>query len=154
MPKFGYLSDINPEADYKQRCNPDGSCSGCGECCSDFLPLSNDEVKRIKAFVKKHGLKPHHNAVALMTGAFDVTCPFRDNEKRQCDIYGIRPEICRSFICSKKFDEAQDDKKILESQSNPFSMRYEFFGDSGNVDMLGTCVAAIASLVADNGIRR
>lgn len=77
MPKLGYLSDIDPEADYKRKCNPDGSCSGCGECCSDFLPLSSDEVKRIKAYVKKHGLKPHHNAVALMTGAYDVTCPFQ-----------------------------------------------------------------------------
>ena len=66
MPKLGHIADINPEADYGRRCNPDGSCSGCGECCNDFLPLSKDELKRIKAYAKKNGLKPHWNSVARM----------------------------------------------------------------------------------------
>lgn len=150
MPKLGDLSSVDPEKEYKSRCNPDGSCSGCGECCSDFLPLSDDEVKRIRAYVKKRGLKPHHSSIALMTGANDITCPFRDNEKKLCDIYAIRPEICRSFICSKTFDEAQNDKKLLEKHRNPYSMRYAFFGECDNSEMLEQCISLIASYFAAN----
>ena len=107
-------------------------------------------MKRIRAYVKKHGLKPHHNSIALMTGANDITCPFRDNEKRLCDIYAIRPEICRSFICSKTFDEAQNDKKLLEKHRNPYSMRYAFFGECDNSEMLEQCISLIASYFAAN----
>lgn len=148
MPKLGNVWEIDAESDYQRRCNPDGSCSGCGECCSDFLSLSDEENKRIKAYVKKYKLKPHYNAAALMTGASDLTCPFRDSQKKQCDIYSIRPEICRAFICSKSFDEAQDDRKLLEKQRNPYSMRCEFFEDNRNAELLCTCVSTIASMVA------
>ena len=113
MPKVGDLSSVDPEKEYKSRCNSDGSCSGCGECCSDFLPLSDDEVKRIRA-------------------------------------YAIRPEICRSFICSKTFDEAQNDKKLLEKHRNPYSMRYAFFGECDNSEMLEQCISLIASYFAAN----
>lgn len=154
MPKLGHIADINPEADYGRRCNPDGSCSGCGECCSDFLPLSKDELKRIKAYAKKNGLKPHWNSVALLTGANDFTCPFRDNQKRRCDIYDIRPEICRSFICTNSFDDAQNDRKLLEKSRNICSVRCEVFGECCNLEVLGYCVQMIANIVAGNSVAK
>jgi Fe-S-cluster containining protein len=43
---------------------------------------------------------------------FDLTCPFRDNEKRICMIYEIRPQICRDFKCDKP------QKKIDETKEN------------------------------------
>ena len=33
-------------------CN--GKCSGCGNCCTDFLPLTQAEVKRIQSYLVSH----------------------------------------------------------------------------------------------------
>lgn len=144
MPKLGNMWEINAESDYQRRCNPDGSCSGCGECCSDLLLLSEDEVRRIRAYVKKYNLKPHYNPSALLpTGELDSICPFRDNEKEQCDIYSVRPQICRSFICSQSLDQAHEDMKILEKRRKMHSMRYEFFGDLRNTEMFEPLLESI-----------
>ena len=36
-----------------------GSCSSCGNCCTELLPLTISEVKLIKAYVKEKGIKPN-----------------------------------------------------------------------------------------------
>lgn len=33
----------------------DGKCSKCGNCCSDILPLSDDEIRRIHKYVRQKG---------------------------------------------------------------------------------------------------
>lgn len=136
MPKIGTIFDMKPEKDYKRKCNEDGTCSGCGECCSDFLPLSDSEIARIKRYVKKHQLKPHNNMYALMQDGLDMTCPFRSNTERKCDIYAIRPEICRQFICSKSLEDAKNDRDLLYENRTAYSMRSLFFGDTKTVDYL------------------
>ena len=35
----------------------DGKCSGCGQCCSVYLPLSPGKIKEIKRYIKKHHIK-------------------------------------------------------------------------------------------------
>ena len=35
-----------------------GRCSNCGECCSDTLHLSNEEIKRIDDYLKEHKITP------------------------------------------------------------------------------------------------
>lgn len=35
----------------------DGKCSGCGNCCSNILPLSDVEVKRILEYIRQNGIK-------------------------------------------------------------------------------------------------
>ena len=54
--------DSNSAADVRSmyHCNcVDGKCIGCGECCSDILPVTSREIKRLKQYVKKHHLKEH-----------------------------------------------------------------------------------------------
>ena len=106
----------------------DGRCSGCGQCCSDFLPLSKEEINRIRRYIKAHDIKEKHNNV-LMQG-FDMTCPFRDEVNRVCTIYRIRPEICREFKCD--YDPARIDttKKLFHQRNHFISMRETFFGDT------------------------
>ena len=106
----------------------DGQCSRCGQCCSDFLPLSREEINRIRRYVRVNGIKEKHNNV-LMQG-FDMTCPFRDEVNRVCTIYRIRPEICREFRCD--YDPARIDttRKLFHQRNHFISMREEFFGDS------------------------
>ena len=50
-------------------CN--GKCSNCGQCCSDLLPLSEREVRDIKAYMKEICL-------TLPPASYDITFIFYD----------------------------------------------------------------------------
>ena len=78
----------------------DGKCSQCGACCSAYLPLSDREVRKIRAYIKKHHIEPVHHVDDPWT--LDGVCPFCDTgkPKEKCRIYDARPNICRRFICS------------------------------------------------------
>ena len=78
-------------------CNSKGECSNCGECCTDTLPLSTDEIVKIRNYVNKHKIKEQRH----ITSNIDMTCPFRDNLNKKCLIYKVRPLICRNFKCDK-----------------------------------------------------
>lgn len=103
-----------------------GKCSDCGKCCSNMLPLSVEEIKRIKAYVKRQGIKEQrHNFVS----GFDMTCPFRDEANRKCTIYDIRPEICRQFKCNNTIEDIKKNKMTLHKKYDVVLMRNEFFGN-------------------------
>lgn len=107
----------------------DGKCSNCGECCSDWLPISREEVRRIHRYVRQHNIKERHNNVMMMGLTADITCPFRDNVKRKCTIYEVRPEICRAFKCDTAWSKVEMDKKVFHQKNDVVSMRAEFFND-------------------------
>ena len=82
----------------------DGKCSQCGACCSDLLPISENEYRRIKRYIKKHNIKEQkHTAPAVLVEQpkLDLTCPFLNENKKteKCVIYPCRPAICRCFVC-------------------------------------------------------
>ena len=80
-----------------------GACSNCGECCSSLLPVSDDEIKQIRQYIKSHNIKPKPRARGpVIKRMIDLTCPFLDVSKEQkCMIYEVRPLICKKFTCSK-----------------------------------------------------
>lgn len=80
-----------------------GACSNCGECCSSLLPVSDDEIKQIRQYIKSHHIKPKSGVRAPMTNhMIDLTCPFLDvGREQKCMIYEVRPLICRKFTCGK-----------------------------------------------------
>ena len=68
-------------------------------CSTHELPrISNKELKRIKEYVRKHNIKPHLNI--MLNADIDITCPFRNEREKKCDIYEVRPWVCQKFICS------------------------------------------------------
>lgn len=80
----------------------EGKCSNCGHCCTDFLPLTFKEVKRIKNYLKQH---PEIKEQLHMVGeSVELKCAFRDEENKKCLIYPVKPLICSTFLCSKKQD--------------------------------------------------
>lgn len=78
----------------------EGKCSNCGHCCTDFLPLTFKEVKRIKAYLKEHPeiVDQQH----IVGDSVEVKCAFRDEVNKKCLIYPVKPLICSTFLCSKK----------------------------------------------------
>lgn len=110
----------------------DGKRSGCGQCCSNYLPISSKEIKEIKRYVKKHHItEQKHNYPSVV--AFDLTCPFLDDskEKEKCLIYPVRPEICRDFVCNNP-NGAIKNKKLMHKKYAAVDMREIFFGGNGN----------------------
>jgi len=82
-------------------------------CCSNILPLTTKEIKKIRRYIKKHRIKPVSNL-----GGLD--CPFCDYSKQdKCLIYEVRPEICRKFFCKGEMRKRLDGIKNMR----PVSMR-------------------------------
>ena len=126
--KVGFFEDIlaDMEAgiyDFTEN----GKCSNCGSCCSDFLPVSDKEIKVIRKYMKQHNIKEQKHFVPAAHPVVDLTCPFRNNSKKICEIYEVRPMICREWQCNKPHDGIGPDPAIRKEARPPISMRQTFF---------------------------
>jgi uncharacterized protein len=69
-------------------------CSNCGLCCGP-VPVNEIELKRIQKKLKR---MPRTKIEKLKNQTrTPFTCMFRDEERNQCAIYNVRPEVCRMF---------------------------------------------------------
>jgi len=90
----------------------DGRCVQCGDCCSRLLPLSEDEVDKIRRYAKKNRIRACKHVLPTVQPVLDMCCPFLDLTKseKKCTVYEARPWICQDYICSKSRPEAYDGK--------------------------------------------
>ena len=72
-----------------------GTCSGCGNCCANVLMLTSQEINIIKKYIKKHNIQAVNRNTIFN---FVNICPFL-NQENKCNIYDVRPEICKKFSC-------------------------------------------------------
>lgn len=114
-------------------------CSNCGECCSDFLPISSKELKIIKDYVKLHDIKECKNQAFLLDKSIDLTCPFRDNINKKCNIYKIRPQICRHFKCNVSEEDSIKYRNKLIAKYGVINLRKEIY----NNDQLQLLIDAV-----------
>lgn len=85
-----------------------GKCSGCGSCCTCNLALTDTEIVIIKNYIKQHNIKPKKTFLPTNEPVLDMTCPFLDEtvKTNKCQIYEVRPTICKWFKCDKPKDYA------------------------------------------------
>lgn len=105
----------------------DGECSQCGKCCSDMLPMSKKECLRIAEYIHRKHIKECVNIPPTAEPVKDFTCPFRDNARRICTIYEVRPAICRDFRCDKPRKEIRANKDMYHGKYAVVFMRETFF---------------------------
>ena len=105
----------------------EGACSNCGQCCSNFLPISQKEADAIARYMKKNGIKEHINRPPTAHPTMDWTCPFRNETEKRCDIYPVRPAICRDFKCDKPAKGIMADRDMYEGKYGIADMRGTFF---------------------------
>lgn len=74
-----------------------GKCSKCGECCTNFLPISQKEIETIQKYVIANNIRPQKQMLVMQNR---LTCPYYNGKK--CLIYEVRPLICKEFYCYKK----------------------------------------------------
>lgn len=133
------------------RCNcVDGKCSGCGGCCTDMLPLTAKELQRIKIYAREHNLQEHRQAPFFDPGAFDLTCPFRNEPEQRCDIYPVRPKICRNFICSKPRPVVLAERDRITGRAQDIFAAVGDIWQSGSAGLSGTHQAAGIAEEPDN----
>lgn len=74
-----------------------GHCSKCGECCTNFLPITQKEVETIQEYVIANKIRPQKQVLVMQNR---LICPYYNGKK--CLIYEVRPLICKEFYCYKK----------------------------------------------------
>lgn len=111
-------------------CTINGKCSGCGDCCSNILPLMKKEIIEIKKYIKEHDIKKQeHRSFYLSADTIDMACPFCDiNKELKCTIYPVRPSICKIFLCS---NAAKRNVHLSDAGRRDINMREVFFGGGG-----------------------
>lgn len=104
-----------------------GKCIGCGNCCSNILPINDGEIKRIKRYIKTHNIKECKHNIPFSEEVLDLLCPFLDNGKScdKCTIYEVRPMICREFSCCPANRKQIDIKRKMNCRT--VDVRSEFF---------------------------
>lgn len=105
-----------------------GECSNCGSCCSNNLPVSAKEIKTIKRYIQKHGIKERLCRYPIATPIIDCVCPFRSETENKCMIYEVRPEICRVFKCDNPMEKIKADRAVYYRKYGLINMREEFYG--------------------------
>ena len=113
-------------------CNyTDKGCSQCGQCCERVLPLTTDEIRRIKSFLRKRTiivLPPSIVSPLSLNPLENKFCPFRlrKNGVCTCQIYPVRPFICRYYNCR---DGEQLSSEIASGKYN------QYFRHASQTDM-------------------
>lgn len=109
----------------------DGKCSGCGNCCSNLLPMNQKEADTIHRYIKKYGIKECKHMLPVAKPVLDMTCPFLDTDKKseKCRIYPVRPEICKQFVCDNE-QRAKHNRKLIGQTRTVIDVRKEFFNES------------------------
>ena len=82
-------------------CSNKGQCSKCGQCCTDFIPLTQEEIVRIKAYMNIHHVE--RNYCTDEHGNYLLLCPFLSEQG--CQIYPVRPKVCQGFCCWKNTED-------------------------------------------------
>lgn len=107
-----------------------GECTKCGSCCSNFLPMTKTEIEVIRKYIAENGIKEQRILVPTSNVSFDMNCPFLNTrkDKDKCEIYPVRPKICRDFICCPHKRPKMSLKYALTAKV--IDVRKEFFNES------------------------
>ena len=58
MTKTGNVEQMLKEfSDGTHDLTDNGKCTQCGQCCSNILPMTEDEISVIRRYIKKHHIK-------------------------------------------------------------------------------------------------
>ena len=106
-----------------------GKCTGCGSCCSNLLPLTQNEIESIHKYIRQHNIKERRQISPAAASVMNLNCPFLDISRRdkKCTIYPVRPGICREFICDSTIRRTPSASLVAEPHRIVI-MRKEFFG--------------------------
>ena len=89
--------------------------------------VNGQKMIRLGDYAKKHQLKEHRLPAGAALESVDLTCPFRNETTKRCEVYPVRPLICRAFICSRTLQAARKTRDLVQSDRDIHSLRWEIF---------------------------
>jgi hypothetical protein len=129
---IGTLEDVRRDVEHGVYDNTDhGICTGCGECCTNLLPMTDSEIVTIRRYIIKHGIRQRVRKMNFLSDpVMDMTCPFLDDSKKKdkCTIYPVRPQVCRSFNCRKYAEGILPNVTRSLLEAKPRDVRHTFYG--------------------------
>lgn len=136
MPVVSSLANLPKDGEFYSNNCVDGHCIGCGECCTDLLPTTRREIVRLRDYAKKHQMKEHRLPAGAALESVDLTCPFRNEMTKRCEVYPVRPLICRAFICSRTLQAARKTRDLVQSDRDIHSLRWEIFKNPESIALI------------------
>lgn len=124
MPNF--KQGLTPEDMKPKDLTDNGRCTQCGECCTNRLPISDNDIAAIRKYIKAHRIRPVNHVPAILAGpTLDLVCPFLDHMRpdKKCLIYPVRPLICRLFTCRTYVDKTAFQDMLAGLQKDPGTMK-------------------------------
>lgn len=104
-------------------------CQGCKGLCCGPVPVSENELKRLRKKVKAMPAKTRNELKNQQR--FPGTCIFYDLKKDRCGVHASRPGVCKAFglhqnlVCFKNPQAAlHKDWKMEEPASGILSIDY------------------------------
>ena len=88
------------------------NCSKCGECCTNFLPVTQKEIDEIQRYVTENNIRPQKQMLIMQNR---LSCPYYNGKK--CLVYEARPLICKEFYCYKKVNMESARKLTAEKRT-------------------------------------
>ena len=142
--KVGSFSEMMSDLRSDHDLTINGKCSGCGECCGSLLPVSENELSRVHAYVKRNNIEPCKHMNVMDEFPVDFTCPFLDSSKKKdkCKIYKQRFRICRAYKCDHNVNQ-RDNELLMMQQNFPVNLWTEFYPDSPEAKAWQRFVSAI-----------
>lgn len=93
-------------------------CQGCKGLCCGPVPITENELKKIKKKIKTMPSKLRSEL--KQQNRYYGTCIFYDLDKDRCGIHAARPKICRMFgyykelVCFRKPELATKDSNMAD----------------------------------------
>ena len=63
-------------------CDKCGNCSRCGECCAATLPITENEEKKIREYIKANNIEPEFFQKG---NDINLQCCFYDRKNKICN---------------------------------------------------------------------
>ena len=98
--------------------------------------VNGQKMIRLGDYAKKHQLKEHRLPAGAAMESVDLTCPFRNEETKRCEVYPVRPLICRAFICSRTLQAARKTRDLVQSDRDIHSLRWEIFKNPESIVLI------------------
>ncbi len=106
-------------------------CENCGNCCNHSNPISisKEELEKISKYLgishKEFKQKYVKQAKSGYFNLKNLPCIFRDEQNKTCEIYPVRPAVCRIFPFQ---DLIKEGVYHAYSFCNPSIIYYYLFG--------------------------
>ena len=137
MATYGSFDDwLDSEKLGVQDFSNNGKCSNCGNCCSNFLPMTKAEINTIKKYIEEHGIREQILVAPTADPKIDLTCPFRSEAEKKCLIYPVRPVICKVFMCYHKSEDVYKRRDEISAHCEAVDCRSTFYGRGGAFDLI------------------